>query len=222
MKKILTLTSLFAVASIANAQADARLISVSPIQQQISVPRQVCTPQYVNEPVANSGGAVLGAVVGGLLGNAIGGGGHRGYHRHSNDGAIALGAIGGALVGSQVGSGYTTRQVQNCYTQTSYENNVTGYNVSYELYGRVYNTQTSNYPGTPGQYVNLDSIGYNSTYNPPVYTAPIYNTYPVYSAPVYVTPTPIYYNTPSVIYAPPVYIAPPRHYYRSHRHHRGY
>ena len=55
-----------------------RVISSTPVIQQVAVPRQVCNnqPMVVQQP--NSGaGAVLGAIAGGLLGNQIGHGGGR-------------------------------------------------------------------------------------------------------------------------------------------------
>lgn len=204
MKKILILSSLLCVAGLASAQEYGRVISANPITQQIAVPRQVCSQQYVNEPIYNSNpnGAIVGALAGGLIGSAVGGGGrgyHGGYYGGRNNGAtIALGAVTGALIGSQVnnGSSYGTRSVQNCYTQNSYENTVTGYNVVYESRGRTYNTQTSY---APGEYIQISQSGY---------VQPSYSPQPVYTQPNY-------YVAPPVVYAPPVYISPAP-YYRHH------
>jgi uncharacterized protein YcfJ len=187
MKKIIILASLISMATLANAQQVGRVISSTPITQTVSVPQQTCSQSYVSEPVynANGGGAVIGAIAGGLIGSAV----------------------GGALIGSQVnsGGGYVSRFVQNCYTQNSYQNNVTGYDVVYELNGGTYTTQTS----TPlGRYINVGN-NYNS-YNSSNYTPP-----------TYYQPAPVY-TPPAVYVAPPVYYAPPPVYYRPYHHYRGW
>ena len=205
MKKMIILASLVSMATLANAQVG-RVISSTPITQTVAVPQQTCSQGYVSEPSYNGGAAVIGAIAGGLIGNAVGGG-HRGYYGGyygRNNGAIALGAVSGALIGSQVNNGgYVNRPVQNCYTQNTYQNNITGYEVVYEMNGGTYTTQTSS---PPGRYIN---VGDNySNYSPPTYYQP---------APVY-TPAPVYVPRP-VYVAPPVYYAPPPVYYRPYRHH---
>ena len=130
-------------ATVASAQERARVLSATPIVQQVAVPQQVCDNQTVyTGQQTTGGGAVLGAVAGGAVGNAIGGGSGRAA-------ATALGLIGGALLGNQIeGNGRPTYQnVQRCYTQTFYENRTVGYTVVYEYAGRQYTTQTPNDPG---------------------------------------------------------------------------
>ena len=132
------------IATIASAQERARVISATPIVQQVAVPQQVCDNQTVyTGQQTTGGGAVLGAVAGGAVGNAIGGGSGRAA-------ATALGLIGGALLGNQIeGNGKPQYQnVQRCYTQTNYENRTVGYNVVYEFAGRQYTTQSPTHPGT--------------------------------------------------------------------------
>jgi uncharacterized protein YcfJ len=143
MKKIALFSLLASAAAIAGAQEQARVISATPIVQQVAVPQQVCDNQTVyTGQQTTGGGAVLGAVAGGAVGNAIGGGSGRAA-------ATALGVIGGALLGNQIeGNGRPNYQnVQRCYTQTYYENRTAGYNVVYEYAGRQYTTQTQTDPG---------------------------------------------------------------------------
>ncbi len=142
MKKIIVLTALAAVAAGASAQEMGRVLSATPITEQIAVPRQVCTNDAVYTQQQPSGaGALLGAIAGGAVGNAIGHGGGRAA-------ATALGLIGGAVLGNNVEGprgGY--QNVQNCYSQNYYENRAVGYNVVYEYAGRQYSTRTQNDPG---------------------------------------------------------------------------
>lgn len=142
-KSLIVLAALAAIATAANAEDFARVVSSSPVVQQVAVPRQVCTQQQVEAQPSKSGlGAILGAVAGGALGNQIGNGGGRAV-------ATAVGAVGGAVLGNNIeGTGPGQMQtVQNCHTETIYENRVSGYNVQYEYAGRHYTTQMPYQPG---------------------------------------------------------------------------
>jgi uncharacterized protein YcfJ len=143
MKKIL-LFSLIASASVmAMAQERGRVLSVTPIIEQVAVPRQVCGNETVyTGPRTSGGGAVLGAIAGGAAGNAVG----RGNGRAA---ATAIGVIGGALLGNQIeGNGRPEYQtVQRCGTETTYENRTAGYDVVYEYAGKRYTTRTQTDPG---------------------------------------------------------------------------
>lgn len=136
-----------AIAAPALAQEAARVISSTPIVQQVGVPRQVCTNQALGYTEPKTGaGAVLGAVAGGGLGNAFGQGGGRAL-------ATAAGVIGGAIVGNNLEGGNTqVHNVQQCSTQTIYENRTVGYNVVYEYGGKQYAVQM---PQDPGATVQL-------------------------------------------------------------------
>ena len=125
-----------------------RVISSTPIIQQVAVPRQVCSNQPVAVQQPKSGaGAVMGALAGGAMGNAIGDGGGRAA-------ATILGLVGGALLGDRIeGSpGAQVQNVQQCSTQTFYENRTVAYNVTYEYAGKQYSVQM---PQDPGPYVRL-------------------------------------------------------------------
>lgn len=169
MNKIFVLAALATAAVAAQAQELGRVLSATPVTQQVAVPQQVCGNEiiYSGARPTTGGGAVLGAIAGGAAGNAIGGGSGRAA-------ATALGVIGGALLGNQVESGRPGYQnVQRCTTQTYYDQRVIGYDVVYEYAGRSYTTRTQTDPGqwmpvtvqpaVPGYPSNQPS-NYQSTY----------------------------------------------------------
>ena len=143
MNKTFVLAALAAAAVAAQAQELGRVLSSTPVTQQVAIPQQVCGNEtiYSGARPTTGGGAVLGAIAGGAAGNAIGGGSGRAA-------ATALGVIGGALLGNQIESGRPGYQnVQRCTTETYYENRVIGYDVVYEYAGRSYSTRTQTDPG---------------------------------------------------------------------------
>lgn len=203
---------LSALSSVAGAQEFGRVISSTPVIQQVAVPRQVCSyqPMAVQQPNSGAGG-VVGALAGGAIGNQIGHGGGRAA-------ATILGVVGGALLGDRIESNNSVAQVQNvqtCSTQTAYENRTMGYNVVYEYAGKQYNVQLPNDPGptialqvtpagdsaaaaedvdaydvVPGRAVG-QPVARVITVPPPV----VYPAYPAY---------PAYYGPPYPYYYPPV------------------
>lgn len=144
---ILTLTAagiagLFALPAMGQ-QETARVISSTPIIQQVAVPRQVCSNQQVVVPSQKSGaGAAMGAIAGGAMGNAIGDGSGRAV-------ATILGVIGGAILGDKIEGAPApqTQNVQQCSTQNFFENRTVAYNVVYEFGGKQYSVQMPNDPG---------------------------------------------------------------------------
>ena len=135
----------------------ARVRTVNPQYENVSVPRNECTNQWVTDqqPVASSrnyGGLALGGIAGAVLGNQVG----RGRGR---DTATALGAVVGALAGEHLanknswGGGYQQaaplqqREVQSCRTVNDVQSRLTGYQVEYEYRGQVYSTVTRENPG---------------------------------------------------------------------------
>lgn len=142
-----------------------RVISSTPVIQQVALPRQVCTDEQVAVPERKSGaGALLGALAGGAAGNAIGNGGGRAA-------ATALGLIGGAIIGNNIEGepGYRTETVSRCGTQTFYENRTVAYDVVYEYAGRQYRTQM---PQDPGRFVRLSVTPVHALPPPEPYSAP--------------------------------------------------
>lgn len=157
---------LTAVVATAGVQAQgfddrARVRRVEPQYQTVSVPRQECTSQWVQDapqPVAQShrnyGGLAVGGVAGAVLGNQVGKGNGR-------VAATAVGAVVGALAGehiaNQAGWGWgaqpqqvyqpAPREVRSCRTVYDQQSQVNGYRVDYEYRGQVYSTVTREHPG---------------------------------------------------------------------------
>ena len=164
MKKV-ALPLLLALGSgLSVAQEVGRVISSTPVIQQIGVPRQVCTTQQVTSPGTKSGaGAAMGAIAGGAIGNNIGDGAGRAV-------ATMLGLVGGAILGDRI-EGAPAAQVQNvqsCSTQTFYENRTVSYNVVYEFNGKQY---TVSMPQDPGPFVKLQVTPISAATTVPAPTA---------------------------------------------------
>ena len=131
-------------ASAASAQEFGRVLSATPVLQQVSVPRQVCTIEKVLVPGQKSGaGAAVGAIAGGVVGSALGGGGR------GNGAAALLGMVGGAVIGGRFeeASPSYVQDIQRCSVQNMVENRVAAYNVTYEFNGKQYTTQLPHDPG---------------------------------------------------------------------------
>ena len=195
------------------------VISVTPIVQQVVVPRQVCHDEQVSVPQPPSGaGALFGAIVGGALGNSVGAGVGRAA-------ATAVGVMGGAVAGNAMEANTAPQQAQTmrrCTTESTYEDRTGSYSVVYEYGGRQYTTVMRR---DPGRYVQVqvqaapDDDGAPPQYAPPPRPrsappppvsssrkpAPVYvdrGDYPRYAEPVYVPyppPPPAYYYD----YGPP-------------------
>jgi hypothetical protein len=162
---------------------------------------------------------VLGAIAGGAAGNAVGQGGGKAL-------ATVIGLVGGAIVGDRVeGGGSQLQNVQQCSTQTFYENRASHYNVVYEYQGTPDNVQMQQ---DPGPYVKLQVTPVGAMapgaapqpgfaqppamapqtllqQEPVQYAAqPGYVVQqPVYAGPVVVQSAPVYYGQP--YYARPYY-----------------
>ncbi|GKS77639.1 glycine zipper 2TM domain-containing protein [Acidovorax sp. SUPP950] len=184
MKKIILLTALAAVAAGASAQEQGRVLSATPITEQVAIPQQVCGNETIyGESRPTGAGAVLGAIAGGATGNAIGKGSGRAA-------ATAIGLIGGAVLGNNIeGTRPEYQNVQRCSTQTYYENRTMGYNVLYEYAGRQYTTRTQH---DPGAWIPVSVQPIASAPPAPAYSGGyaqpgvVVSTYP--GPPAYVTP----------------------------------
>ena len=91
VKKIVIVSALagMSVLTLAQAQEQGRVLSATPVVQQVGVPQQVCGNETVYSGNRTSGaGAVVGAIAGGAAGNAIGKGSGRAA-------ATAIGLLGG-------------------------------------------------------------------------------------------------------------------------------
>ena len=199
-----------AMASVPASAMDilARVISSTPVVQQVAVPRQVCSNEAVMMQAPKSGaGALMGAIAGGAAGNAIGNGGGRAA-------ATMLGLVGGAILGDRIeGPNNQLQNVQQCSTQTFYENRTSYFNVVYEYQDTRYTAQM---PNDPGLYVRLQvtPVGAMAPAPQPFQAQPqtYYQPAPVQQQPVYVQPVmaapvvyPAYYQQPYYApYYPPI------------------
>jgi uncharacterized protein YcfJ len=218
------------------AQEQGRVISTTPVIQQVAVPRQVCgNEQVTTQGQQKSGaGAVVGGIAGGVIGNAAGQGNGRAA-------MTMIGLVGGALLGDKLEGNNAqpqTQNVQRCTTQTFYENKPVAYNVVYEFNGKQYQVQL---PQDPGPFVSLQVTPVGGAVQPapvpapapvivrpvtqaPVYTQPVivesYTTY-VQPAPVYVQAAPVYVRPAPVFVAPVVYGRPHPYYYAPYPYRHG-
>lgn len=165
----LSLLPLLATTAMA-AQADtyidsARVRNVQPQYESVTVPRQECSNQWINEThrVESSrsyGGAVIGGVAGAVLGNQVGKG-------HGREAATALGAVLGAFTGDRLNNRdrgddryeQVPRQVQTCQTVNDVQQRLTGYQVTYEYRGQQFTALLPQDPGNRLQVrVSVDPV----------------------------------------------------------------
>jgi uncharacterized protein YcfJ len=202
--QIFVLVALASAASLSFAQEVGRVISSTPVVSQVAVPRQVCSQQQVQvQGQKSGGGALMGAVAGGAIGNSLGGGEGKAI-------ATFIGLIGGAMLGDRIegGGAPQTQNVQNCTTQSFYENRTTAYNVVYDFNGRQYSVQMPQDPG-PTVRLQVTPVGGTALPQPGNLTELQQDGVPVYSQqnPVYSQPAPPQVVTQVV--QPPVYVAVP-------------
>ena len=125
------------------AVEQARVISRTPVLQQVLVPRDVCRDETATVQPAKSGtGAVVGAIAGGVLGNQIGDGSGRVI-------ATTVGAIGGAVIGDRLEPAPAARVIttRRCVTEQVVQHRIAGYDVIYELGGKQYQARLDRDPG---------------------------------------------------------------------------
>ena len=146
---------------------NARVRSVQPQYENVTVPRNECTNQWVTEqqPAVSSrnyGGLAVGGVAGALLGNQVGGG-------RGREAATALGAVLGAFTGDRVanrdrgdrGDRYENvpREVTTCQTVNDVQSRLTGYQVAYEYRGQQFTALMPQNPGSNLQVrVSVDPV----------------------------------------------------------------
>ena len=144
----------------------ARVVDVDPIAREVRVdsPRRECYPEtrYREEGRrghrGTAGASILGAVIGAGIGNSIGHGNGRGV-------ATVAGAIIGSAVGHDIGEqrsrydddapartvAYTEERCEVRY-ETSYQQRIEGYRVTYEYNGQRFVTQL---PYDPGKRIRV-------------------------------------------------------------------
>jgi uncharacterized protein YcfJ len=202
--------ALFGGAGVASAAEYASVISATPVNGSVPVPRQVCADgqQVVQQPPSGVG-ALVGAIAGGVIGNHFGSGVGRTV-------ATGVGAVAGGVIGNQVEANAnpaTAVPVRNCRTVTQYENRAVGYDVVYEYNGQRYTTRTASDPG-PLLAIDVRPSGDGAppqTYAdaapvPPAgdagYAAAPPASYAPAPAPAYYAPGPYYYG-PAPYYVGP-------------------
>ncbi len=191
MKKIVLCSALSLLSAAGFAQQEtARVVSVTPVMQQVSVPLQVCSNETVmTAPQKSGAGAAMGAIAGGAMGNSVGGGNGRAA-------ATMIGIIGGAILGDNIEGADAPRaqNVQRCSTQYIMENKISGYHVIYEFGGKQYSVQM---PYDPGTTIKLQLT--------PISAAPA-NTV-VAAAPMQVQPYAVaVQRDPSLVIRPSLYV----------------
>jgi len=143
MKAVVLVSCAALLASLAQAQESGRVLSATPIQQQVGVPRQVCSQQWMQTTPPKSGaGALMGAIAGGAIGNSVGQGSGRAA-------ATLLGLMSGAIVGDSIEGAPPSQlqPVQHCSLQTFFETRTVAYQVVYEYAGKQYSVQLPQDPG---------------------------------------------------------------------------
>ena len=128
----------------------AEVIAATPAMETVSVPRQECHDELVEQQEATRDpkqitGTVVGAVIGGVLGNQVGDG-------SGQDIATAGGAVAGGYAGNKIQEkiqeGNTEQQLQQvCETVYDTREVQDGYRVTYELDGREHTVQMDYDPG---------------------------------------------------------------------------
>ena len=166
--KRLALVSLLTTAAVgvhAGSYIDnARVSSVDPQYESVSVPRQECSnrwgPQTRRSGGRDYGGAVLGGVAGALIGNQVGKG-------HGREAATALGAVVGAFTGDNMSNRdrwdpyeHVPREVTTCRAVSEVETRIVGYQVTYGYRGQQFTTLMHQDPGPFVQVrVSVEPVG---------------------------------------------------------------
>jgi uncharacterized protein YcfJ len=214
-------TALLGAAASAGAAEYATVVSATPVNGSVAVPRQDCVQgEQVVQQQPSGAGALIGAIAGGVIGNQFG-------HGFGRAAATGVGAVAGSAIGNNVEANAnppSTVPVRRCRTVNAYESRVVGYDVVYEYNGQRYTTRLPQDPGPrlaidirPAGGAPLDRGGPPRSYAavPPAYaeTAPSYgDSPPAYDegAPVYPAgyygPAPVYYGSP--YYGSPYYFGP--------------
>lgn len=149
----------YATYSLVSAPSYAEVVAVKLVKETVKTPRQECRDVTVTKrkPVKDENrivGSVTGAVVGGLLGNQVGGGTGKKI-------ATVAGAVGGGYAGNkaqehiQQNNTYATTE-RRCTTEYDVSEKIAGYDVSYELDGKV---RTVRMDEDPGRRLQLDEQG---------------------------------------------------------------
>jgi uncharacterized protein YcfJ len=135
----------------------AQVISVTPIIERVTEPRQECTPNTAApQPQERSVVApIVGGVAGAVLGSQVG----RGSGKTA---ATAAGAIAGAVVGDRIGNSQTAgaQPTQYCRTVETIRDVVKSYTVVYRYNDR---NITTTMPYDPGRTIRVSITAIDGT-----------------------------------------------------------
>lgn len=163
----------------------AQVLSVTPVLQRVSEPREQCWTEpvtvYETRRVAREepayarhegpgAGALVGAIVGGVIGHQFG------NSSGGRDRATAAGALVGGLIGhdAERQSGYArvryedvrypvTRETRRCRTVEATRETVVGYDVRYRYHGREFVARLDH---DPGPTLAIDVVARPATVGP--------------------------------------------------------
>jgi uncharacterized protein YcfJ len=207
-------TALLGAAASAEAAQYATVVSATPVNASVAVPRRDCVQgeQIVQQPPSGAG-ALVGAITGGVIGNQFG-------HGFGKAAATGLGVVAGSAIGNNVEASAnppTAVPVQHCRTVTGYDSRIVGYDVVYEYNGQRYTTRLPHDPG-PRLAIDIRPAGGAALEQaaPPVSSRAAPQAYA--GAPAYAEPAPsdgdapIYYDEPAPVYGARYYGPAPAYY----------
>jgi uncharacterized protein YcfJ len=162
-KQVITLGAILLATSVA-AQAGhskrfkdtAKVISAEPIYRtvEITTPERHCWDEEVEHYHPNRNnhsytGTVVGGIIGGVVGHKVSRNKGRGRDMATVAGALLGSAIGHDMSHKKSDGYYTTSTERRCEVshQTSYEEELVGYDVTYRYKGRLFTTRTQEHPG---------------------------------------------------------------------------
>lgn len=134
----------------------ARVLSSQPIYETVaySVPVEQCREERVPYHEARRGsytGPIVGAIIGGAIGNAVG------HRKRNKQVGTAVGAVLGGSIGADIarrqrhhngGVRYAREQVCSVVHEEHYEDQLTGYRVTYRYADETYSTTMDRDPGS--------------------------------------------------------------------------
>jgi uncharacterized protein YcfJ len=131
-------------------QKFATVLDVQPIEERTATPRQECYQEVIThtapaEDPHQVAGMLGGALLGGVLGHQVGDG-------RGKDLATVVGVAAGAYGGKKAQQRYqqsktwTTKELR-CETVTDVMVKIRGYDVSYEIDGKIATVRMANHPG---------------------------------------------------------------------------
>lgn len=134
----------------------AQVLASDPIYETVSytVPVEECRQERVayheNRGRASATGPILGAIIGGALGNAVG------HKKRNKQVGTAVGAVLGGSIGADIarrnrsygGTRYAMEEVCSTGYEERFEEQLTGYRVTYRYGGETYHTTMNRDPGS--------------------------------------------------------------------------